>query len=208
MGRLSGMSFARRQRAALAHLLDELGPFAPTKCEGWRTQELAAHLYIREHRPLALPGIGSKRFSEQTRRIQVEALHTLGYPALVQAIRSPGWVMRPLDRLVNTSELFIHHEDVLRANDRHQSLTAAEQQELWPIAAVLGRRTQFRFGHQIRVTRSDTGAQAVWGTGARVLHLVGLPSELLLHLSGRDGDVTVTGEPADVERWDKAISSL
>ena len=48
----------------------------------------------------------------------------------------------------------------------------------------------------------------MWGTGARVVHLVGLPSELLLHLSGRDGDVTVTGEPADVERWDKAISSL
>ena len=93
------MSFARRQRTALADLFAELGPFAPTKCEGWKTQDLAAHLYVREHRPAALLGIGFPRFAEKTARIQLEALHELGYPALVEAIRTPPALMRPLDRL-------------------------------------------------------------------------------------------------------------
>lgn len=203
------MSFASRQRAALADLLEELGPFAPTLCEGWQTQDLAAHLYVREHRLDALPGIGSQRFAERTERIQNETLHSMGYPALVKAIRKPGWIMRPLDRLVNTSEFFIHHEDVLRANGRNQSLTESEQQELWPVVTVLARRTQLKFKGQLRLVRADTGTEEQIGQGARPLYLRGLPSELLLHLSGRKAaDVEVVGEPDVVEAWHRAISSL
>ncbi|MFT3886895.1 MAG: TIGR03085 family metal-binding protein [Arachnia sp.] len=202
------MSFARRQRAALADLLEELGPFAPTACAGWKTQDLAAHLYIREHRPSALPGIGSARFAGRTARIQIEALHELGFPALVEAIRTPAGLMRPLDRLVNASEFFLHHEDVLRANDRSQTLSDAEQDELWRVAQVLGRRVQLKTKGHVRLVRTDTGSVAQLGKGPRPLTVAGLPSELLLSLSGRDGDVALTGEPAVVDAWRSAVSPL
>ena len=57
------MTFAKRQRAQLLEKMRELGPFAETACEGWKTQDLAAHLWVREHKPAALPGIGLERFA-------------------------------------------------------------------------------------------------------------------------------------------------
>src|SRR5437764_783312 len=44
-------TWAEQERAALADALEQLGPDAPTLCEGWATKELAAHVYVREHRP-------------------------------------------------------------------------------------------------------------------------------------------------------------
>ena len=202
------MSFARRQRTALADLFAELGPFAPTKCEGWKTQDLAAHLYVREHRPAALLGIGFPRFAEKTARIQLEALHELGYPALVEAIRTPPAPMRPLDRLAGASEFFIHHEDVLRANGRAQTLTPHQQDGLWRVAQVLARRVQLKTKGHVRLVRGDTGHVAQLGRGPRPLTVTGLPSELLLHLSGREADVSLTGEPAVVDAWRAAVSPL
>lgn len=202
------MKFAQRQRAALADLLEELGPFAPTKCEGWQTQDLAAHLYIRERRPDALPGIGSEKFADRTQRIQISELHKRGFLPIVQAIRTPGWIMRPLDNLVNSSEFFIHHEDVLRANGRSQTLTAKEQQHLWPVVKVLARKAQHTYEGQLTLTRTDTGARQKIGRGTRPIHLTGLPSELLLYLSGREADVQVTGEPDSLAQWGKAIGNL
>lgn len=202
------MKFAQRQRAALADLLEDLGPFAPTMCEGWQTQDLAAHLYVREHRPAALPGIGSARFAERTARIQRAELHSKGYLPIVEAIRTPGWIMRPLDNLVNSAELFIHHEDVLRANGRSQNLTAKEQEQLWPMVKVLARKAQYAYKGLVVLTRADTLAQQKIGQGDRPVHLRGLPSELLLYLSGREADVAVTGEPESLARWGEAVGSL
>src|SRR5262245_9679824 len=45
-------SFYRRERAALCDLLDRVGPDRPTLCEGWTTNDLAAHLWVRESDPL------------------------------------------------------------------------------------------------------------------------------------------------------------
>lgn len=202
------MTFAQRQRSALVSLLRGLGPFAPTKCGTWQTQDLAAHLYVREHRPAALPGIGVPHFAPLTDRIQRETLHSLGYPALVDALEQPGWIMRPLDKLVNTAELFIHHEDVLRANGGSQVLTPAEQQELWPVARMLARKAQARYRGRVLVTRTDTAHQVSVGRGSRTIHLSGLPSELVLLLSGREADVTVVGEPGELEAWREAVSGL
>lgn len=202
------MTFATRQRAALADLLEELGPFAPTRCEGWQTQDLAAHLYVREHRLDALPGIGLERFAGRTEQIQNQVLHSMDYPALVEKIRRPGWIMRPLDSLVNTSEFFIHHEDVLRANDRSQTLTQQEQAQLWPLVSVMARRVQSKAQIQLILTRTDTGERKQIGSGQRILHLTGLPSELLLHLTGRDSTVEMTAEQAVVDEWLRSLLSL
>lgn len=202
------MTLARRQRAALADLLEELGPFATTRCEGWQTQELAAHLYVREHRLAALPGIGSEKFAAKTERIQRETLHELGYPAIVKAIRTPGWIMFPVDNLVNSGEYFMHHEDVLRANGRAQVLKPGEQRDLWPMTKVLARKTNMKFKGHVRLQRTDSGEVAQIGRGPHPLTISGLPSEILLHLSGREAEVAITGEPDVVASWQKAVTGL
>ena len=47
------MSFSDSERQLLADLFLEVGPEAPTLCAGWTTTDLAAHLWVREHRPEA-----------------------------------------------------------------------------------------------------------------------------------------------------------
>ena len=48
---------AHSERVRLCDLLIEQGESAPTLCEGWLTRDLVAHLFVREHRPAAMPGI-------------------------------------------------------------------------------------------------------------------------------------------------------
>ena len=54
---LGDMTFSAAQRNKLAQLLIELGPDAPTLCEGLETKDMAAHLWIREHRVDAAAGM-------------------------------------------------------------------------------------------------------------------------------------------------------
>ena len=201
------MSLASRQRESLCDLMSELGPLAPTRCDGWNVGDLAAHLWIREHKPASLPGIGSKRFAELTERIQIEALHLKGFPALVRELRRPGWVMRPLDGIVNAVEFFIHHEDVLRANGRTQYLTERDQAELLRTARVLAFRAQRAWGGQL-ILVPTVGEVIRHGRGNRPLRLAGPPSELLLFLTGREADIEITSEPETVEEFRKAVGGL
>src|ERR1700735_4322129 len=48
---MSSPVLAQQERATLCDLLVELGPDAPTLCEGWTTADMAAHLVVRERRP-------------------------------------------------------------------------------------------------------------------------------------------------------------
>ncbi|BCR80949.1 TIGR03085 family metal-binding protein [Arachnia rubra] len=201
------MSFASRQRALLCDLMSELGPLAPTKCEGWNVGDLAAHMWVREHRPAALPGIGSQRFADRTERIQIEALHLKGFEALVKELRSPGWVMRPLDRVVNAVEFFVHHEDVLRANGRSQQISERDQAQLLRTVRVLAFRAQRTWGGQLVL--APAGSDVIrYGRGNRPVRLAGLPSELLLFLTGRESGAEITGEPSTVEELREAIGGL
>src|SRR5205823_1816728 len=45
-----------RERREMCDLMLELGPEAPTLCEGWTAFDLAAHLVVRERNPLSGPG--------------------------------------------------------------------------------------------------------------------------------------------------------
>ena len=201
------MSFASRQRALLCDLMSELGPLAPTKCKGWNVGDLAAHMWVREHRPAALPGIGSQRFADRTERIQIEALHLKGFEALVKELRSPGWVMRPLDRVVNAVEFFVHHEDVLRANGRSQQISERDQAQLLRTVRVLAFRAQRTWGGQLVL--APAGSDVIrYGRGNRPVRLAGLPSELLLFLTGRESGAEITGEPSTVEELREAIGGL
>lgn len=114
------MSYSRDERLALAALLEETGPDAPTLCAGWQTRDLAAHLVLRESRPDAAAGMLGGPLAGRTERIQRRLGAKLGYAGLIQAFRNGPPRLSPfalprLDEAANTVEYFVHHEDVRRA---------------------------------------------------------------------------------------------
>ena len=193
------MTLARRQRALLCDLFLELGPDAPTLNEGWTTQDLAAHLYIREHKPLAMPGMFVAKFADTTERIQNEAIQKLGFVGLVEKLRTPALLIRPVDAIMNGAEYYIHHEDVLRANDRSQKLTSGDERALrGPLKMFAGRLVK-AYGDRVVLDTID-GEELELGRGTRPVHVVGAASEILLFVSGRGehAKVEFVGEPEAV----------
>lgn len=131
-----GASLAQRERSALCDLLVDLGPDAPTLCEGWRSADLAAHLFIREHRPDAAPGLALKFAPARTwtKRVQDGARDTLTWDALISKVRSgPPPMVRPIDKAVNTLEYFVHHEDLRRGQPGWEPrlLASDDEMALW-----------------------------------------------------------------------------
>jgi uncharacterized protein (TIGR03085 family) len=114
------VSYSRDERLALAALLDETGPDAPTLCAGWLTRDLAAHLVLRERRPDAAAGVLGGPLAGHTARVQQRLGERLTYAQLVQAFRDGPPRLSPfalpgVDEQANTVEYFVHHEDVRRA---------------------------------------------------------------------------------------------
>lgn len=199
------MNFAKRQRAALLEKLKELGPLASTACEGWQTQDLAAHLWVREHKPAALPGIGLQRFADRTARIQQSALHTMGYAALLNALEKPSLLVKPLDPLVGAIEWYIHHEDVLRPLGEKVQLTEQEVKGLEKAALALAAKTQLGRGFRLVVTPTGSKPRS-FGRATRTVYVEGPANELLLHFTGREADVTITGD--DLDAYKEAVAGL
>lgn len=110
---------AQTERAALCDLLVEVGPDAPTLCAGWTTRDLAAHLVVRERRPDAAVGIVAAPFHRYGERIRLAEARR-SWADLVNRVRTgpPRWSptrVDSIDRLANTTEFFVHHEDVRRS---------------------------------------------------------------------------------------------
>ena len=192
------------ERQQLTDLLDELGPEAPTLLEPWTTRDLAAHLVLREHDYLAAPGLVVSgpwgRFAER----RTEALTQNDYRRLIATIRSGpprgffriGWVRR----VANLNEFFVHHEDVRRANGRGpREYPPAMDEALWRNVTrapwFLARRLR---GPGLELEWAGTSRTVRARRGEPIVHVAGLPGELLLYLFGRRSaaEVDVTG-PAD-----------
>ncbi|MGK5441930.1 TIGR03085 family metal-binding protein [Micromonospora sp. URMC 105] len=181
--------YARSEREALADLMLELGPDAPTVNEGWTTRDLAAHLVVRERRLDAAGGIvlpPLRGYAERVRR-RIAARPWAELVGLVR--RPPVWspVSNPLvDELANTLEFFIHHEDVRRAGAGWQprDLPAGLRGRLWKPVSLLARTALRRFPADLLVQAPGHGELSVGRGGDRV-RLVGSPGELALFLSGR-----------------------
>ncbi|MGY1814107.1 TIGR03085 family metal-binding protein [Blastococcus sp. SYSU D00820] len=189
---------AARERAALADLLDELGPSAPTCCAGWETAHLAAHLVVRDRRIDAGPGYAlealpaGRRLREHAARLEERLRTGTPYAEVVARVRAgaPPWTPMGwpvVGDLVNGAEYAIHHEDVRRAQPdwTPRELAAADADQLWRAAMLFARR---RGGALLR--RTDTGAEKRVGRGSRTV--AGEPMELLMWASGRDGAARVT----------------
>ncbi|NEW39256.1 TIGR03085 family protein [Nocardia cyriacigeorgica] len=197
------MSMARRERLALADAMIAAGPDASTLCGEWTVRDLAAHLVVRERRPDAAPGILIKQFAGHLDRVQAAAAQR-PFPDLIDEVRSgpPWWSpLRPVDSVVNLSEMFIHHEDVRRAGDEWdpRELSAADQDQLWKLLTRTARMS-YRNCPVTVVLEALDGRRVTAGAGDDEVVLRGEPAELLLHAFGRDQvRIEASGEPIAVE---------
>lgn len=186
-------SLARRERAALADLFTDVGPDAPTLCGDWTTRDLAAHLVVRERRPDASPGIVVPPLAGYTEKVR-RSYAGKPWPDLVRRVRTgPGrlspFALPGVDRLLNTTEFVVHHEDVRRAQPGWQprDLAPRAQDALWKVVtarAPLGLRG---LGCRAELRRTDDPGTAphVHGSGTSMVTISGEPLELLLYLFGR-----------------------
>ena len=191
---------ARSERVRLCDVLTESGQVAPTLCEGWLTRDLAAHLFVRERRPLAMPGIllGGP-FAKLTAGSMAFALSRHGYAGLVAKVRSgPPLLWRPLDDIVNLVEFFVHTEDVRRAAPTFEprndpQLDAALWAGLGRMSRVMTRKIR---GVGLDLERPD-GVRIVARRGESRATLSGGAQELVLFLYGRQQVARVSLSGAD-----------
>ncbi len=199
------MTFAHAERLALCDTASTAGPDAPTLDEGWTVADLVAHLYVRESDPIAALGIMVPTLAGLTRRHMDAALQRYGFEGLVQVVGNGPGRWSPLrlpgvEERANSTEMFIHHEDIRRGGDvvpAPRELGRVVEDALWRSAGLA--KLVFRSAPVgVVLERSDVpGAELRARAGARTVTLVGTPSELTLYISGRReaADVRLIGDP-------------
>ncbi len=204
--------YARDERQAAVDTLERVGPSAPTLCAPWTTRELAAHLALRERRLDAAAGIALpvSPLAAHTERVQ-RAYARRPWGELVDLVRHgpPGWWptrVRAVDEAVNTMEMFIHHEDVLRATgwtQQRRELSVGMERALWEGLTRIGRLLFRRAPTGVVLVADGFGRTAVKRPGADgTVVLSGRPGELALYAFGpaRVAEVVADGSPDDVAR--------
>ena len=81
------MTTAAAERRALCETLDRVGGDAPTLSGDWDAAHLAAHLVVRESRPLDMLGIVVPALAGRTERATRRLATTTPFPALVERVR-------------------------------------------------------------------------------------------------------------------------
>jgi uncharacterized protein (TIGR03085 family) len=200
------------ERHRLADLFLELGPEAPTLCEGWTARDLAAHLVVIEH-PEAWAGGGSWRRVAVANRLHdrvMERERRKPWRQQVERVRRGpvggplAWA--PVRERMYIREYLIHHEDLRRANGLGPRTDIPELQEVaWRKVTSVGKlglkramRTAPDCG--LELERSTNGARFVLRAAERMIHLAGEPLELLLFAFGRRSAavVDISGDPQGV----------
>ncbi|GAB2550611.1 TIGR03085 family metal-binding protein [Nocardia heshunensis] len=195
------MSMAQRERQALVQAMAEAGPDAPTLCGEWTTRDLAAHLIVRERRPDAAPGIMLKPFAPYLESVQAKVVQRPFAELLDQVRSGPPFYLRPVDSLMNLTEMFVHHEDVRRGTPgwEPRTLPQADEDRLWKVLTGLARMAYRKSPVTVALTTPDGRRTVARQAGDRTVVLAGPPSELLLHAFGRNEvRLEATGAPDDV----------
>lgn len=177
-----------RERRELCDLLVELGPDAPTLCEGWTTADLAAHLVLREH---------YHRWPDAKRAVE----KAKGFPVVVARLRAGAplipWRIPRIRDVFNGTEFYIHHEDVRRANGRGPRDEMPDLEALaWRMIGYSARRVARQIRpYGLELVRPD-GQTKTFGSGTKA-RLSGPASELILYLGGRRATAHVTLDGPD-----------
>lgn len=206
---MSATRHARAERASLCDLLAEVGPDAPTLCDGWTTALLAAHLVVRERRPDVGPGlVVGGAAARHTARVTARLAERTPFGRLVERLRSgpPGWV-RPVDGPMNLVEFAVHHEDVRRSVDGWAARpdVGSLQDALWPFQRSGARMRTRALRHlDLSIARPGGAPVAVRRPGraasGRPVQATGEPLELSLFFFGRRDHalVDLTGDAEGV----------
>ncbi len=206
------MSVAQRERAALVETMRAAGPEAPTLCEGWKARDLAAHLVIREYRPDAAPGILIPFFAAHTEKVQNQVAEQNDWDELVDKLASGPPVYSPfklLDPVANVAEMFIHHEDVRRAQPGWQprALDPELSARLRRTLPLMARLTLAKVPGRVALRTPEGKTLLTAGRGPAVT-VTGPPEELLLFAVGRQAKVEFDGDASAVQAVREAPKGL
>ena len=192
------------ERADLVRALGSLGPGHPTLCEGWQTQHLAAHVMLRDRAPWS-------RSARATDELAARAQDRGSFDELVAQIAAgPRWPA-PTSRaaeMMNLLELYVHTQDVVRAQPNGLESAAGEVRNPEHEAALW---SQFRRYARAIYRRVPAGVILVVTDGPRVVAqrprrghgnvvISGPVTELIMHGFGRGAasSVRIDGTPGDV----------
>lgn len=198
---------ARTERQALADLLFEVGPDAPTLCGSWTTSDLVAHLVIRESDVVAAAGMVIGPLAGRTKTTMDALVRRLGYTGVVDRFRKgpPRWSpmrIHGIDEAANTMEFYVHHEDVRRAGPdwEPRELPADLEEALWRRVTGPGRFLFRRCAVGLLVVRPN-GSTVRVRNGEPTAVLAGKPSEIALYMWGRKdvARVETSGPDAAIE---------
>lgn len=201
---------AQRERHALADLFLQVGPDAPTLCEGWKTADLAAHLVVRERRPDAAAGVVLKPLAGYANKVQTSVRDSGSWESLVDKVRNgPPGPLRLIDGQFNTVEFFVHLEDVRRAAGAEpRKLDDDLGKLLWIRLGMMGRLL-------VRNAPAGVAVESPMGTktlksGSKTVTVKGDPGELVLWAFGRGkaARVDFAGDADEVAKLSQANLGL
>jgi uncharacterized protein (TIGR03085 family) len=169
------MTPAQRERASLVETMRSIGPDAPTLCEGWTTRDLAAHLVVRERRLDATPGIMIPLLAGYTDKVQRQVAASTDWDELLNKIASGPPTLSPfkiLDPVANMDEMFIHHEDVRRAQGgwEPRALDAATVTALRRPLAIMARLTMAKVPARVTPDARRRDGRRCWPRSAVDCH--------------------------------------
>jgi uncharacterized protein (TIGR03085 family) len=188
----------------LVGALRELGPDAPVVPDGWTTADMAAHLYVRERRADAMPGVVLPgRLARHTDRVMASVLRVHTYDHIVDRIATgPPMALRAVDDLLNLFEYFVHTEDIRRANGMSpRDLPLDLEQVMWRRLRPL-LRGMFRRVRRLQLEFvTEHGDRTVIGNGP-TLRLLGPVGEIVLYAYDRKqiAEVSLSGDADAIAR--------
>ncbi len=180
-----------------------------TLCGEWTVKDLVVHLLLREGSPAAV-GIVVPALAGLTERASAR-LARRDFTALVERLRQGPPRLSPyavpkVDRLANSLEFFVHHEDIRRAVPGWVARHLGDDAErlLWSLVRKVGKGLTRGVPAGVVIENSVTGSTAVLRQADESVTVRGLPSEVALFVFGRtaQADVEVLGDPAVVARLD------
>ncbi len=194
---MAASDLAQQERATLCDLFVELGPAAPTLCDGWVTADLAAHLVARERRADSGPGLVWAPLAAHTDKVRRSIRDRIPWDQLIASVRrGPPLLLRPFDAPMNTVEFFIHVEDVRRAQPDWdvRPLSSEMADALWARVGAGGMAKKVSATIELVAQGREP---KIKGSGPR-LEIRGDPGEQTLFGSGRQSAarVDIDGDPA------------